>query len=302
MDMTKGDAAMNGKKYVILLTELIILCVFCSCNKSDSASKIPQINCEYGYFNYVVPGEDGYYLLCNGLIGFWDGNMNHKATPLCKRPDCSHNTNECSSYIYGAKQKMFYVDGYLYLFSLIGGQNSVNKSVKFPFWKVAADGSSKEVALYTSDIPQKYTVFQNKIYYEIQAEDENGKLICRILCQPLEGGEEEQIWKSSLQNGSLGILQGIGEKLYFSEKGLDPSLDTNDPEFDFEKAEYQKNFYAYQPETGELVRNPDFNGKDGSKIVIRNIYDGKLFYSYVVLERDKIAKGKAEMIRIFENK
>lgn len=30
----------------------------------------------------------------------------------------------------------------------------------------------------------------------------------------------------------------------------------------------------------KIIQNPDFNGKDGNKILIRNIYDGKVFYSY----------------------
>ena len=121
---------MKREKYIVLFIGLIMFCFLCSCStgKSNTASNIPAINCEYGYFNYVVPGEDGYYLLCNGLIGFWDGDIKHKATPLCKRPDCGHDTNECSGRVVGAESKMFYVDGNLYVFSFLGSNHPVTNA------------------------------------------------------------------------------------------------------------------------------------------------------------------------------
>lgn len=271
---------MKRKKYIFLFVGFSILCFLCSCGNADSANKVPQINCEYGYSNFAVSGEDGYYFLCKGRISYWDGNIDHKAVPLCKRPDCKHNSNECYSCIMGAQYKMFYVDGYLYVFDLFASQDPVTKSQAFPLWKVAADGTSKEKVLYASEQPADYTIFKDKVYYELRTPNAEGKTVGRILCQPLEGGEETLVWESSLQNGIISTLQGIGDELYFYEDGIAMSIDMNAPDFDIDEAEVEYNLYVYEPETKELIKNPDFQGKDGSKIKIRNIYDGKVYYSY----------------------
>lgn len=110
------------------------------------ASTVPQVNGEYFSYNYIVSGKDGYFLLCGNLIGYWDGKKEHQALPLCNRPDCSHNTSDCVAYVQILEPKLFYVDDSLYIF----GQrqyNDVTKSEAFPFWKIAADGSSKLVDL-----------------------------------------------------------------------------------------------------------------------------------------------------------
>lgn len=129
-------------------------------------------------------------------------------------------------------------------------------------------------------MPMNYTIFEDKVYYEFRTKNAEEKTVSRILCQPLSGGEEVQIWESSLQNGMISILQVIGDNLYFCEDGIDMSIDMTAPDFDLSEVKEERNMYTYQPKTGELVKNPEFNGKDGNKIIIRNIYDGKLFYSY----------------------
>lgn len=270
------------RRKILSFTCFVVLCFLCACNteKQSSTSNLPPLNCEYGYGNYAVSGEDGYYFLCGELIVYWDGDLNHKALPLCKRPDCKHNSSECQSYVMGAQMKMYYVDGYIYVFSYAFSTDPVTKSDTFTLWKVAADGTSKEKALKVNDMPANYTIFEGQVYYEFRAENAEGKIVSRILCQPLEGGEEVQIWESSLQNGSVNILQGIGDKVYFYEGGIDISIDMTAPNFDLNEIEEEHNMYTYEPKTGELVKNPEFNGKDGSKIKIRNFYDGKLFYSY----------------------
>ncbi len=273
---------MKRKKYTFLLAGFIMLCFLCSCskNKPGSAHKVPSINCEYAFYNFAVSGEDGYYLLCGNLLGYWDGDLEHLASPLCKRPDCLHDTDECSARVPGGFDKLFYVDGFLYVFGSIGHQDPVTKSEVFPLWKFAADGSSREQVLFASELPQIYTVFQDKVYYGAYRENEEGKQVYSLFCQPLQGGKEVRLWESELQNGGVGMLQGAGEILYFDESGVDLSIDTSDPDYDFSEAEWQYNFWQYVPETGELRKNPEFNGKEGNKVVIRNVYQDKLYYSY----------------------
>lgn len=180
----------------------------------------------------------------------------------------------------GAESKMFYADGNLYLFSFLGSDNSVTKSSGYPLWKVAADGSSKEVALTVREFPRRYTIFEDMVYYEFQTEKEDGKIVSRVLCQPLEGGEEIQIWESSLQDGGLTVLQGIGDKVYFFENGLAQSIDMKDPEFDINEVESCSNMYTYEPKTKTLIMNPEFGEKEGNQVFIRNVYDGMMYYAY----------------------
>lgn len=273
---------MKSKKVLFLMIWIIIMCFLDACNKDKTKPSNPlePLNCEFDSFNFIVSGEEGYYLLCDGLIGYWDGEIDHKATPLCKRPDCSHCTDECTAFISGAYKKMFYIDGALYLFSSFGRKDPVTKAEEIPLWKVAADGSSKERVLYVKELPQLYTIFQDHVYYESCTEDEKGKYISRIHSKPLNGGEEIVIWESSLQSSSAGILQGIGDRLYFRESGIDMAIDVTVPGFDFNNVETERNLYSYQPETGKLQKNPEFDGKDGKYVFFRNIHEGKLYYSY----------------------
>lgn len=270
------------KKYMVL-AYIMLLCFLCACNKpKDDASDAPAINCENGYDNYVISADNGYYLLCGNLIAYWDGKLEHKARPLCNRLECDHISDDCVSFIptLSYQKKIFYVDGYLYLFSGFPQQDPVTHSEAYNLWKVAADGSSKEIVLSTKQLPVMYTVLQRDVYYEVRTEEENGKSICSVFSQPLEGGEEKLIWKSQLQNGGLSSLQGIGENLYIQEYGVEASVDLNDPDFNREELKEEENIYVYQPETGELKEDTLYQNKKWRGTALRNFFEGKLYYSY----------------------
>ena len=57
-----------------------------------------SFNAENGGLNYVLPADNGYYFLCSGHIYFWNGDVTKQAVPLCSRPNCSHTTEDCSSF------------------------------------------------------------------------------------------------------------------------------------------------------------------------------------------------------------
>lgn len=263
-----------------VLVSAVCLCS-CSTDKPKASEGVPKINCEQEGWNYIINGEDGYYLLCNGLTAYWDGNLEHQAVPLCKRPDCSHRTEACTAFVQSGKEKLFYADGSLYLFSGFPKEDPVTHGTVFSFWKIAADGSSKEAVFTVRDDPHNYTVFQDFVYYKQYLEDENGKLTDHLFRRPLEGGEEELLWKSSLQaDGLVGTLQMVGDLLYFNEGGYDKATDLDDPQLDLDRIVSECNLYTYHPGTGELVKNPEFDGKKGNQISILNLYEGQIFYSY----------------------
>lgn len=271
------------RKYALWAVWLMACCFLCSCgaDKPEAAGKVPRINCEQEGYHYIINGEDGYYLFCNGLTAYWDGNLEHQATPLCKRPDCSHRTETCSAFVQDGKEKLFYADGSLYLFSGFPRKDPVTHSEVFPFWRIAADGSAKDVVFTVEDIPLNYTVFDGFVYYKQHLEDENGKMVDHLFRRPLQGGEAELIWRSSLQaDGLVGTLQMIGDLLYFEEEGYDPAIDIDDPALDLDQVVTKHHLYTYHPGTGELTKNPEFDGKEGDQIYIRNLYDGQVFYAY----------------------
>lgn len=269
-------------KRLLIIISIISLCCLCACGTGQTGkdTDMPAINCETGKWNYVVSADGGYYLMSNGLFAFWDGDLKHKATTICSRPGCDHELPKCPAHIpVGSdRKKMFYVDGSLYVFAGWKERHPVTQAVGYPLWKVATDGSSKEMALVVRECPEIYTIFQNVVYYESREEDEDGKTICSVWSIPLAGGEEEQIFQSGYQAGGLYMLQGIGDILYFKEYGMDLSLDLTDPEIDLGSLEEMENLYAYNPKTGELERNP-LPVKEGWSPILRNIYEGRLYYT-----------------------
>lgn len=277
------------KKIFLIVIFVLALCVAVACDKGERSrsTKLPPINCEWGYHNFIVFGDDAYYILCGGLIARWDGEVDHQAIPICKKPDCSHDQPECCAFVNMEypHRKMFYLDGSLYLFGR-AQEDSVTKSHGFPMWKVAADGSSKEIAFFASDFPNMYTVLGDVAYYDFCQEDENGKLITTLWAQPLQGGEETLIWKSELQNGGLDMIQGINGQLYFSEYGVDQSIDLENIDTGFDNMQREYNLYTYQPETGEVKRDSLFQKEDGSIAVIWNFFDGDWYYSYHTTEEN----------------
>lgn len=263
------------------------LCVLCACGKGKTGirgEEVAQINCETDFKNYVVSGKDGYYLFCNGLIARWDGDVNHTAVPLCSRPNCSHDSEACFSFVQTLEKKIFYIDENIYIFGY-PNISSVTKEAKCPLWKISADGSGKEIVLYASDWPSIYTIFQDDVYYGLQKEDENGKSVCCVARQPLSGGEETLVWTSDLQAGSFTILQGIGDRLYLQECGVDRSMDMDDPDLDFDQLDWKYNLYTYQPGTDQWEKNPIVN-ENGSVLTINNVFAGRLYYS--------LGKGETE--------
>ena len=243
------------------------------------ASSAPLVNGEFSYFNYVVPGDGGYYLLCGNLVGYWDGVKEHRARPLCGRPDCGHNNSDCMAFVpVFVSRKMFLVEDSLYVVGQAEYDN-VTKAGASPLWKIAKDGSAKEAVCYIDKMPLQYTIFKEQLYYAVE-EEEDGKTVASVWCQSLNGKDKKEIWKSSLQQSVITPMQGIGEELYFQERGFDKTIDLNDPSLDFEKIQAETNLYAYNPQTDSWKTNPLDNKKEGKFTHIRNIYDGNMYYSY----------------------
>lgn len=64
------------------------------------------------------------------------------------------------------------------------------------------------------------------------------------------------------------------------------SIDMNAPDFDINEVELYRNMYTYEPESGTLITNPKFGEKEGDKVIIRNIYDGMMYYAYYDSEKE----------------
>ncbi len=281
------------KKYFLIVMYAVILCFCCACQgQTKKSAAVPPINCEYGMRNFAVSGDEGYYFFCNNLFIFWDGNPEHAAMPICDSPDCSHDQSKCPAYIGTMQEaKIFYDNGSLYVFSGEKQHDPVTQEVGYPLWKVAADGSSKEIAMVAKEDPYSYTVFKGVVYYEIQTEDENGKVVCSIQSWPLDGGEEKEIFHSQYQNGALIMIQGIGDLLYFKEGGIDMSIDLEDPELDLENLDLNQVLYAYNPKTEELISNP-MNEKEGWTTIIRNVFNEKIYYTFWKSEEENTMWSK----------
>lgn len=281
-----------------MLAVVVCLCSACACKTGGAGAQSGEaaFTCENGYDNFVVPGDDGYYLLCQNLISYWDGNLEHQASPICNRPHCAHDALDCPAVVYvGIANKMFYVDGSLYLFGMFPESDSVTGSNGYPLWKVAADGSTKEIAFSTKEMPCQYTIFQDVVYYEFRTEDEEGKNVCSVWKQPLSGGEEEKLWETQLQECGVYRLQPSGGVIYFEESGIDRKVDLKDPSLVFEELEVEENAYTYDAATGKLESVPLVDEKENKRIVMRNVYQGVQYYSYYQKEEEQPWKSGGEL-------
>ena len=179
---------------------------------------------EYGYYFYEIDHGKGMFILM-----FYEPESG-QAIPLCSRPDCRHNSEECNACfinIYLDKEEYLdsylqYYDGFLYV---IGVDPEYNVSL----YRVSADGSSREkyMHLYKADVtsiqsdssiqgnqthfrhPNVY-IYQDYVYYI-----DSKEMLPKIRRIKLGTNETEIIFESDVERAMLYRMQFYGDYLFF---------------------------------------------------------------------------------------
>ena len=175
---------------------------------------------DYYLEDSVVMGENGYYYFDNEYLMYYD-IPSGKVVPLCSRPDCTHNDNNCNAY-FGAADMMYdttslaYEDGWVYVTGCITKTGSVN------LCRIAADGSSRDdsyMSLYYTEAEDEYgnfemtypyfCVYRGYVYYSY---DES---LAKLYRKKLGSDEEEIVFSSGGTYTEVFRMKYSGDYLFF---------------------------------------------------------------------------------------
>lgn len=182
----------------------------------------PQIGLGW---NRIAKAESGYYFWkphigwANGLLSFFD-TASGQVTPLCNRPDCSHDSADCNAYFnakneedgFFSRDYLQYYEGNIYVFGY-DADGYMN------LYKVAADGSTCEtyMQLFKIDLtagevtfPRVY-IYRGYVYYCDLREEKP-----RIYRMELGNDKKELVYEST-EIGAMGCMEGYGDYLFFQE-------------------------------------------------------------------------------------
>lgn len=188
-----------------------------------------------GPFPIFQKGKDGYYLLWNNHIYFYD-EESQMIVPLCSKPDCLHDketdqTKREACYAYAStdtgnglaycNENLYYIDSDYYT-------SSTSRPTLYRF---APDGSSKEKLYEWKDkanIPSQWLVHRDVLYYTVQSyytEDDNINEYLAFYALPLTGKDKlkpKQIYIPEEEGVDIVILgnpTAYGNYVYFTTVG-----------------------------------------------------------------------------------
>lgn len=225
------------KRLLSLMLALVSLASFASCGKSGTGepSPTPASNGEISLVfdvasRYASPAAeqvfetgDAVYFLCEsegGYMMYFSDKEYKDFMPLCGRPDCLHNSEDCSAFIKGAENclKAWICGGHIYY----AFDETDSDPVRIEVWRMGLDGSGHEQYL-TVPIDVRYSsyvyswLFHNK-YMLISfsgAEGGSSEYARELILVELECGEPVPTVIEESGGVSRGfVLAGDGDILY----------------------------------------------------------------------------------------
>ena len=269
---------------------------------SDIHLEMPYFSkSEYGYYFYKEN-----YSKCMFILMFYEPESG-QSVPLCNRPDCTHDSEECNAcFFYNNSEKERYLSNYLQYYDGFLYVIGYDKEYNVGLYRVSADGSSREkyMHLYKADVtpiqadtnsvgeqkdfryPDVY-IYQDYVYYI-----DSKEMLPKIRRMKLGTDETEIIFESDVERAMLYRMHFYGDYLFFQTAHY-----TDDS-----YSELDGGIYAYNIQNGEmsLVKKDaiapycvcdkclyynnlngisKFNLKSGEDIVI--VSDEELIFPYV---------------------
>ena len=231
---------MKGKNYekksIRLYIFLILMVILTGCQSPGPEQDLGdefifEEDNQYSFYlsgilgNPIVESETSYYASVDGYVQTRD-KQTGACTPLCNKPDCTHDENSmnsdgssnCNAY-FGAIQQISYYKGKLYVLSV----NTV--------YEIDASGSTRKELLQTKENIKSSMVHRGYLYLsfsdyllapeeyteEKYTEEELKDLSYQIKRYRLDqwDGKPEVIYEKKREWGQINTMFAYGNKAYF---------------------------------------------------------------------------------------
>ena len=193
-----------------------------------------------GYeWGYMSESHDGYYVPILGNIKFLDSKLEN-CVPLCSNPDCTHNTEECVSYIYRngitLSSSVYYNDGYVYE---TGVEEVENTGCDINLYRLKDDGTSfeKYMTLYRLEVNDDETpgypeicIHRGYVYYVIPFQS-----TMKLQRMKLGSKEAETVYEMTGDRQNLYRIKAYGNHIFFQAGNfLADNIDINASIFSYD--------------------------------------------------------------------
>ena len=183
--------------------------------------------------------HDGYYVPILGNIKFLDSKLEN-CVPLCSNPDCTHNTEECVSYIgrngISLSSSVYYNDGYVYE---TGVEKVENTGCDINLYRLKDDGTSfeKYMTLYRLEVNDDETpgypeicIHRGYVYYVIPFQS-----TMKLQRMKLGSKEAETVYEMTGDRQNLYRIKAYGNHIFFQAGNfLADNIDINASIFSYD--------------------------------------------------------------------
>ena len=201
-----------------------------------------------GYeWGYMSESHDGYYVPILGNIKFLDSKLEN-CVPLCSNPDCTHNTEECVSYIgrngISLSSSVYYNDGYVYE---TGVEKVENTGCDINLYRLKDDGTSfeKYMTLYRLEINDDETpgypeicIHRGYVYYVIPLQS-----TMKLQRMKLGSKEAETVYEMTGDRQNLYRIKAYGNHIFFQAGN-----------FSADNIDINASIFSYDIDTGKVEK------------------------------------------------
>lgn len=164
---------------IALLLPTMMLMSACNDASKTSDDKLSfdyTTNFQYYYSNLnginfpVTKSEKGYYVFLPNNYLYYIDRKSQAATPLCNKPNCSHNSVDCNAYFNlfvnasgESANVVQYYDGNLYI--VVKDEDAMGNFLGNILYKVTPDGSTREKLIEFKDGISHWLIHKGYFYF-----------------------------------------------------------------------------------------------------------------------------------------
>ena len=191
--------------------------------------------------------HDGYYVSLQNNLKFLDSKLEN-CVPLCSNPDCTHNTEECVSYIYRngitLSSSVYYNDGYVYE---TGVEEVENTGCDINLYRLKDDGTSfeKYMTLYRLEVNDDETpgypeicIHRGYVYYVIPFQS-----TMKLQRMKLGSKEAETVYEMTGDRQNLYRIKAYGNHIFFQAGN-----------FSADNIDINASIFSYDIDTGKVEK------------------------------------------------
>ena len=224
---------MKRSIFAKLISPLALAAMLAACGSQPSGAKtvvqptddtpITHI-ANYDMFGETAASPDGLYEVCSIRLGSYNllyvDAATHQETYLCATPNCTHDSESCSSYLpieegqYG--YQLFFFNGYLYVV-----QHTPTENQGPYLMRMDPDGTNRKIILELKDgedFGDMVFGYGDRLLWQMSKVDENGNNDTYMEIFDPQTGEREYLFSLQLEQGgkeSASLVGAAGTSLIF---------------------------------------------------------------------------------------